>query len=152
MPKAAKAALSAVLAAALLLVGPAEAAKRKKEPVRGSFSVRALPYPAVSSASGEPQKQPCVQGVYLGPAGFDFKAPYRGVLSARSEGFVGDWDLFLLRGSRIEVGSLNDQLAGGAPAKEEVFLVLDRGQLVTIQACNWLGAPDAEVAYEFVPL
>lgn len=144
--------LVAVLALALLLGAPAEGAKRKKKPVRGSFVLRALPYPVASMASGTPQKQPCVQGVYFGTAALDFKAPYRGALTARSEGFVGDWDLFLLRGTRIEVGSTGDQLAGGAPAEERVFIVLGRGEIITIQACNWLGAPEAEVSYEFVPI
>lgn len=147
-----RAPLAVVLAVSLLLAAPAEGAKRKKEPVRGSFAVRALPYPAASNASGTIEKQPCVHGVYLGTSGLDFRAPYRGVLTARSEGFVGDWDLFLLRGTRIEVGSIGDQLAGGAPAEEAVFIVLDRKEIVTIQPCNWLGAPEAEVTYEFVPL
>ena len=42
-----------------------------------------------------------------------------------------------------------DQILGGALPLEEIELDLAKGQVVSIAICNWLGAFQASVSWEF---
>ncbi|MGH2730908.1 MAG: hypothetical protein ACRDJI_09920, partial [Actinomycetota bacterium] len=75
----------------------------------------------------------------------EFTAPGKGTLTASMEGFVGDWDLAVVMDG-IYIYSVNDQTAGAA-AEEEVVVPLKPKQTVAISACNFAGAPEAEVTY-----
>lgn len=136
-----------------LVAGPAAAGKRKKKakPIQETFTVQALPFPKLSATGLEGT------GCMAGQEGVNFiphpfEAPFSGTLTATMTGFTGDWDLFLTDESGAElIGSVNDQIQGGAEAVEEVTFDIKKGTTVNIVPCNWLGAPEATVDYVFAP-
>ena len=138
----------ALAATALLAVSVAPAAAAGGK--HGSFAATALPFPNYSShtETAEPGCLAGVDGVHN--VSEPFTAPGKGVLKATMSGFTGDWDLYLTDDSGAPLlGSAQDQTAGAA-AEESVELALKPKQTVNITPCNWAGAPEAEVHWEFV--
>jgi hypothetical protein len=128
---------------AALVAMPAQARGKKK--VNESFTAQAAPFPNLSSATGTPERS-CFAGVEgVHKVSVEFTAPGKGTLTASMEGFTGDWDLAVVLDG-IYFYSVNDQTAG-LPPEEEVVLPLKPKQTVTISACNFAGAPEAEVLY-----
>jgi hypothetical protein len=126
-----------------LVALPAHARGKKK--VNESFTAQAAPFPNLSSATGTPVRS-CFAGVEdVHWVSVEFTAPGKGTLTASMEGFVGDWDLAIVLDG-IYFYSVEDQTAG-APAEEEVVVPLKPKQTVAVAACNFAGAPEAEVTY-----
>jgi hypothetical protein len=129
------------------LAGPAAAGKKKH--VHESFTVTALPFVNVSATGTEYRS--CFAGVEdVHWSAVDFTAPGNGEIRLYMEGFTGDWDVAIFLEDGTPIYSLNDQLQGMAPATEEVTIPLKKGDAVRLVACNYLGAPEAEVHYEGV--
>lgn len=126
-----------------LVAMPAHARGKKK--VDESFTAQAAPFPNFSSVTGTPIRS-CfagIEGVHW--VSVEFTAPGKGTLTASMEGFVGDWDLAIVLDG-VYYYSVEDQTTG-APAEEGVVVPLKPKQTVAIAACNFLGAPEAEVQY-----
>lgn len=128
------------------VVSPALGARPKQ---RGSFTATGLPYPAADPGGGQPAREECVQGIFIGEGSRKtLTARRRGVLTATMSGFEGDWDLYVLYPSgQVIVGSIQNQLVEAAPPEEKVVVPLRRGETVDIVPCNWLGGAQATVEY-----
>ncbi len=146
----------AALAVCGLVVGasmPATAAKKKakSKKIQETHQVTALPFPNLSSATGTP-----TPGCSAGQEGvhkmtFPFQTPGAGTLTVTTEGFTGDWDLYVFDGEGVVLGRGDqEQIPGGAPPEEEIVLALKSGTTVDIVACNWLGEPQNEFTYTYV--
>jgi len=146
-------------AAALLLsigapgvAGGRARAPSGKKPIRGTFVVRALPFPRLDGSGTSRRKGSCQYGVFLGESGVDLRIPSRGVLFAEMRGFSGDWDLYVLDTSGgLITGSIQNQLTESAPPEEQVVASLRKGDQIQLIGCNWLGGLEATVEYRFVP-
>lgn len=149
--------LATLVGAALVLgaltapAGVAEPVKKKK--IKGSYSATLLPFPKLAAMDPTGGLPPgCLAGVQdVHWAAEPFEAPAAGRLVASMEGFTGDWDLYFLdeQGQAIFRGHEGDQILGGAPPEERLEMDLTKGQVVSIAICNWLGAPQASVSWEF---
>ncbi|MFN2388772.1 MAG: hypothetical protein ABR575_04095 [Actinomycetota bacterium] len=149
------AALMVLVLAVVALAGSASSSpadrKKKRKPIKGSFTVQALPFPRVEGSPPGHQKGSCRYGVYVTDPGVTFKPRSKGVLTARMDGFAGDWDLYLLDATnQVIVGATQNQVTEGAPAEETLIVGLERRVEVRLVACNWSGGPQADVAYELV--
>lgn len=137
------------------LAAPAAAQKKKNKKstkkVEESFTANALPFPNLSSSTGT-EDRGCLAGIEgVHKVSHAFTTPGVGTLTAHMAGFVGDWDLFVTDADGKELhGSLNDQATAGAAAEEEVSLKLKKNEDIHVVACNWLGAPEALVHFEYV--
>lgn len=79
-----------------------------------------------------------------------FTAPTDGLLTLSAVGLIGDWDLFVVDASGIELGGSNrSQQATSSTGSEQLVTLLEAGQAVSMVACNQLGAPIAEIDYAF---
>lgn len=140
---------SAALASMLAI--PASAGGKK---VHESFPAQALPFPKLAAVGDEAGIT--ATGCNAGQEGVHkvthtFEAPFTGSLTAYMEGFVGDWDLFLVDADENEVVvSVNDQIQAQAPAEESVTLAMKKGDVIGIRPCNWLGGPQVQVHYDFI--
>ncbi|MDQ3645624.1 MAG: hypothetical protein M3345_01660 [Actinomycetota bacterium] len=151
---AVRVALAIVVALALVLVvrsaAPSSAAGKKK--MKGSFVVRALPFPRLDGIPPATQKGSCAAGIGLTPLGVTLEPRARGLLEAKMTGFVGDWDLYVLDpANQVVAGSIQNQLTDQAAAGEYLLVSLDKGQRVQLVGCNWLGSAEAKVDFEFTP-
>lgn len=125
-----------------------------KAPTSGSFSAQLLPFPKLAAWGDQVGlTQPgCLAGEqdvhwHAEP----FIAPKNGTISAITEGFTGDYDLYLLdEAGTALVKSEAEQIQAQAPAEESVTMPVKAKQSVQIAVCNWLGAPDVTVTWEFV--
>ena len=122
-------------------------------PTKGSFSAQLVPFPKLA-AVGDPVglTQPgCLAGQEdVHWAAEAFSAPKKGTLSATTTGFTGDFDLYILDEAGVPlIRSENNQILDQAAPEESVSMPLAKGQAVQIAVCNWLGAPDVTVDYEF---
>lgn len=138
---------------AAMVAAPAHAQKKKKKKqhkVEESFEAQGLPFPNLSSLTGTEQRS-CLAGIEgVHKTSHAFTTPGRGEMTAHMSGFTGDWDLFVTDADGKELnGSVGDQTAG-EPAEEEVWVALKAKEDVFVVACNWLGAPTAEVHFEYV--
>ena len=130
--------------AATLVAAPAYAKKPKH--VHEVFTAQAFPFPNPSATTGTAERS-CFAGVEgVHKVTVDLGAPGKGTLKAYMEGFTGDWDLAVIVDGDYYY-SLNDQVQG-ATADEEMTFPVAKGQSVQVSACNWAGAPEAEVHYE----
>ena len=134
-------------ALAAVFAGPAAAGKAKH--VTGSFGATLAPLPNLSSHTGT-AKPGCTageEGVHW--VGQEFKSPGKGTLRFYTEGFTGDWDLYVFMGDVVYAKSDQEQVgAGMAPPEEEISLPMKKGQTVTLVACNWFGDPNVTASYE----
>ncbi len=137
----------AAVALAAATVTPAAAAKKKV--VRDEYDVQAVPF---AMAGGELNGH---YGCLAGPEGVSkvsrtFEVPFDGIMTATVEGFVGDWDIYLLD----ETGEDMLAVANRGVSNLEVSIPdtfkhpLRRGQKVQLVVCNYLGGPTAHVKYE----
>lgn len=136
-------------ALAALFAGPAAAGKAKR--VEGSFGATLAPLPNLSSSTGT-AKPGCTageEGVHW--VGEEFTSPGKGTLNFYTEGFTGDWDLYVFQGD-LAIARSDQEQAGPtmAPPEEKVSLPMTKGQTVTLVACNWLGDPNVTANYEGV--
>jgi hypothetical protein len=135
--------LTAGLAASLVAT-PASAGKKKH--IDESFTAQAVPLPNFSSVTGT-ELRSCFAGVEgVHRVTVDLGTPGKGTLSASMEGFTGDWDLAVIVDG-VYVYSAEDQTTG-APPEEHVAFPVTAKQSVQVSACNFAGAPEAEVHYE----
>jgi hypothetical protein len=134
-----------------VMAGPALAGKKKK--VSDSFSATLLPFPKLAQWGDvvgltRPGCSSGQQDIHW--ASMDFKAPFDGKLDYHSEGFVGDWDIYVFD-KDLPIGkSEQEQIAAQAPAEESILIDLKKGQEVTLVLCNWLGGPDGTATFDFV--
>lgn len=135
----------AVSTAALVVAGsfaPVLAAppKPKPKPITESYEVGPLlpdPTPILGDV--------CTPTLPTARDSRDIKIPAAGTLKVDIE-FVGDWAL----GLRDSKGSQIASSDGATPETPESMLVkLKKAQTVTIDACNFAGAPTATVTYTF---
>ena len=131
------------------MAAPSAAGEKPRKDLKGSFTATALPsyhlasfaYPTVDYECG-------LDGVTF--TAQQFEAPDEGTLVVEMADFVGDWDLALIEqpsGAWL-AGSYRDNFLA-AETYERAVIYLLRGDVVEIRACNYLGAPTAEVTYEF---
>ena len=116
--------MAALLAVALIAGSPAAQGKRKRprpKPVTGSFTARAIPFPAMQETSLVFGASDCIEGIEgVTRASHTFRAPFSGVLKAEVSGFAGDWDLYLTQSHKKVDRSASDQIVAGTPAEERV--------------------------------
>lgn len=138
----------AVLAA--LASVPAAAAGKKKT-VHDSFAAQAIPFPNLSSSTGTPRPGCSAgeEGVHW--VGHELKAPFSGELTFYTDGFTGDWDLYVYDGD-VPIGRSDSAQVGEelAPPEEEVTLAMKKGQTFQLVACNWFGEPQIEAHFDLV--
>lgn len=136
--------------------GPAEAGKKKKS-VSGSFTATLAPFPKLA-AWGDPAgltRPGCSSGQQdVHWVAHEFKPPFSGSLHYYSEGFTGDWDIYVFDGDFAIAKGEEAQVNTGdptapAPPEEEIGIDLKKGQVVTLVLCNWLGTPEASAAFHF---
>lgn len=136
-------ALSLLFVAALALPLGAEA-----EPLTGSFTAIAapMPYPFWDDLGHR-----CNAGVEpVHKTGAPFTAPETGLLTLSAEGFIGDWDLFVLAENGTEIAASNRrQDPTASDGTERATTLLEADQTVTMMACNQTGAPVAEITWSF---
>ncbi len=142
--------LGLVAAALVMSAVPASA----KAPTSGSFSAQLLPFPKLATwGDAVGMTQPgCLAGeVDVHWHAEQFVAPKNGTISATTEGFTGDYDLYLLdEAGTALIKSEAEQIQAQAPALESVTMPVKAKQTVQIAVCNWLGAPDVTVNWEFI--
>ena len=118
--------------------------------IEDTISLTALPFPNYSSHTGtaDPGCTAGEEGVHKVTT--PLHVPGKGKLSADLKGFTGDWDLYLLsKKGLILATSANDQTAG-APMEEAISAKFGKMADVAIVACNWAGAPQAELHYKIL--
>ncbi len=139
--------VSIVLILAFSLALPA---RSEVAPASGSFMATGVPWANMSYQV--PSATACgVEGVHMTTT--KLSAPLTGVLTVTAEGFVGDWDVFLMDASNDEwlAWSAGAQLVG-VEAKESAVARVRKGQGVNVIACNWASPqPQVEVRYQFTP-
>jgi hypothetical protein len=149
MRKALVVLVSAGLATALV-AAPAHAGAKKKK-IEDTVSVTAAPFPNYSSHTGT-----SAPGCTAGEEGVHKQStalhvPGKGKLTADLTGFQGDWDLYVFdEGGGVLGLSAAEQLPAGAPPEEAVTVAFKKMADITIVACNWAGAPQAELHYKLV--
>lgn len=137
------------LATMVNMAAPVSAGEKSRKDLKGGFTATALPsyhlaayaYPTVDYECG-------LEGVTF--TSEPFEAPDEGTLIVEMADFVGDWDVAILEqpSGAWMAGSYRDNLLS-SEAHERATIYLVRGDIVEIRACNYLGAPSAEVTYEF---
>ena len=135
-----------------MAAGPSAVGAAPKK-VEGSFGASLLPFPKLA-AWGDPAgltKPGCTSGQEnVNWVGKEFVAPATGTLTLHSEGFTGDHDIYVFMNDVPYARGENSQVPDGAPPEESVTVPLKAKQKVLMVACNWLGQPEVEAAYEFV--
>ena len=113
----------------------------KKPPIKKSYEVGPL----------TPDPTPIALGEICAPAtpsaidARQIKIPGAGTLQVDID-FVGDWAL----GMRDAAGDRLAESDGGTPETDESMTVkFKKAQTITIEACNFAGAPTATVSYVF---
>jgi hypothetical protein len=78
--------------------------------------------------------------------------PGKGKLTADLSAFQGDWDLYVINAAGLVLGrSENIQAPPDlAAAEEKVTVAFKKMADIAIVACNWAGAPQAELHYKLV--
>ena len=138
---------AAVVAALAVTAGPAVA---KPKPITKSYTATA-PVPDPTNASPQSPYTVCPQVV---PQSFHtetFKAPAAGKLAVKLTGIVGDWDLLVMNEKKAEAGSSGNGGYGTpvATSTEAATIKIKKAGTYYIVACNWAGAPTANVSYTF---
>lgn len=125
---------------------PSPASAGHREDIKGSFEATGVPFPYLWVVYLVTDPGCGIEGVNY--TAEPFEAPGKGTLVVRMEGFVGDWDIAIVdERDRVFAGSWNGSYVTG---EEEAAVILLRGEKVKMLACNYLGAPQAEVTYEFL--
>ncbi len=138
--------LAGLAAAAVALVALAPAANAGPRRMRGEFDAHAIPFPLDGSlVSGG-----CANGVEgIHKVSKTFTARFGGFLTARLDGFEGDWDLRLFDADGEERASSTTFNPISYPY-EELVTYVRRGEKLTLTACNWAGSTDARAEYELI--
>lgn len=143
--------LTAFLAAALMALPVLPAYAGKAKHVTGTIEATLAPFPKLA-AWGDPvglTKPGCTSGVQdVHWAAQEFTSPGKGKLRFWTEGFIGDWDIYVFDGDTVLYRSENSQVPDQAPPEEEIVLALKPKQTVTLVVCNWLGDPNVVANYE----
>lgn len=130
------------LVVGFLLVGQMVHAREKK-PIEESWSVAATPDPRTFDFMGGcPANGVEGQSRVTKP----FRAPWAGVLRVNMNGFVGDWDVWLVDNK----GEVIDY-SGAAIGDEIIQTELPKKAKIGIMACNSLGGPTANLSLMYVP-
>ncbi len=84
-----------------------------------------------------------------------FTATTKGTLTAKIEGFMGDWDLGLRNADDAEVAagggsSTGPDLVKVGPTEVLIYKITKPGKY-TVTSCNYLGSPNAKGSYTFKP-
>jgi hypothetical protein len=140
--------IPALLTLSLLVVGLAAPAEAKPRVVRGGFTATATPFPNPWwSVPG--MNNGCASGVEgQHKVSRPFTAPFAGWFHVTLF-YEGDWDLHLADKDGYVVAESWDNDPGfyPAPRPHAIDYFLADSQEVAIVACNWAGAPEAEVRY-----
>lgn len=144
-----RAAVLALASALAVTVAPAAIAK-PKPPITRSYTATA-PVPDPTNAAPTSSYTVCPQVV---PQSFSietFKAPAAGKLAVKVTGIIGDWDLLIMNDKKSEVGSSGSGGYGTpvATSTEASTVKIKKAGTYYIVACNWAGAPTANVSYTF---
>jgi hypothetical protein len=143
----------ALLAASSVALVPAHAATKKKPkppPIKKSFSMQLAPVP------DPPQGTSCTRAELEGISmhSESFKTKGAGTLTAKVNGFAGDWDITVVDGSDnsvMEVGS-GTTTGGGAPStkgEDTVSFKVKKATSFVVRYCNFAGSPQATGSYVF---
>ena len=131
-----------------MVAGPSAAGAKKKK-IEDNVSLTAAPFPNLSSATGTP-----TPGCTAGEEGVHkittpLHVPGAGKLTA-DLAFTGDWDLYVFDKKNLVIGSSALDQTQGAPMEEALSLKFKKMADITIVACNWAGAPTAELHYKLI--
>lgn len=136
-------------AAAVVASFAAPAAAGKAKHVQGSFGATLAPFPNYSSNSGTARPGCSAGQEGVNWVGQEFTAPGKGNLRFYTEGFTGDWDIYVFQGDLVFGRGDQEQVGPAlAPAEEEVIVPMTKGMKVTLVACNWIGDPNVMAYYE----
>ena len=147
---AAPLALAAIVAIASL--APAEAAaKKKKKPLKGTYTVTMAPFPDAS------EEQACSSAVRGTGGQFVHVTPIKvtgpGVLTVKMTKFTGDWDMAAWNsaGASVSEGSGTSTPNTSTDEMTETLKYKSKkAQTLNIRVCNFLGSQAANVAYTYV--
>ncbi len=136
---------------AVLTVGslaPALAAPAKPKPVSKEYTATAFP--------PDPSHIGVTSGICntTNPASQHnepFTVPFAGTLVIDMNGFQGDWDLALYRGSTL-IAQSAQSTEQDPQTPEKITVKLKKvGDKLSIRACNFAGGPTAHVKYVHTP-
>ena len=139
---------SLVLVAAAGSLTPALAGGKPKPIVKEYSATASTPGGAGSQAT----ETVCSDTVPGSTFDVEFKAPFTGRLSAKQDGFQGDWDFVLVQDGANAAESAQEVTDPINRPEEITGFKLKKGQTVTIRSCNFAGSPTAHVAYKFVAI
>ena len=138
--------LTAGLAAGVL-ASPGAAATKKK--IEDTITITAVPFPNYSSHTATPEPG-CVAGEEgVHKVTTPLHVPGAGKLTADMT-FTGDWDLYILNKKGLVLTSSAVDQTTGAAMEEAISLRFKKMADISIVACNWAGAPQAELHYKLV--
>ena len=135
---------SLVLVAAAGSLAPATAATKKPKPIVKEYTATA-PLPSPTNV----QRGVCAADVPQSAYDLVFKAPFTGRLSAKQDGFQGDWDFAFRDGDANAAESAQEATDDPQRPEEITVFKLKKGQEITIRSCNFAGGPTAHVKYQF---
>ena len=140
-------ALAVVVAAAAL--APAEAAPKKKPPLKREYDVTLQPFP-------DPTEEVACAGSARTAAGLvhvhTLKPTGPGKLVVKVTGFTGDWDVAVhdASGKLLRQGWGSDTpRTTNTRATEDLWYRSTRTQPLTLRVCNVLGSERVKVAYTY---
>ncbi len=132
---------AALVAGAFSPAAAGHKSKAKPKPIKKTYTATAFP-PDPTPFIGDP----CTPNIPGARHSHQFKVPAAGRLKVDIDKFTGDWALGL-RDAAGEQIAFSD---GATPETDEAMDVkFKKGQMVTIDACNFAGGPTAEVTYVF---
>jgi hypothetical protein len=141
----------ALLTVAGLAAVPAQAAKPKPKPIKGSYTLTLPPDPT-KEVTSTADMDGCSGLSPVSKDSHPFTIPAAGTLVVKLVGdnptgqtpAAGlDWDLYLLADGAVEAS------ADGSTGVEEAAIKVKKKTAITIDACNLNGLPGAKVTYTF---
>jgi hypothetical protein len=139
-------AASLALVAAAGSLSPALAGKKPK-PITKEYTATA---PLMSPTNAG--QTVCAAAVPQSAYDEVFKAPFAGRLSAKQDGFVGDWDFAFQQDGANSAESAQAVTDDPQRPEEITGYKLKKGEEITIRSCNFSGGPTAHVKYTFTAL
>ena len=146
--------LRAVLAAALVMGITAAPAVARGDGSRGKDGKLSGEYVATQAPMASYMATDYCDLAAGGVAHFPFKAPAEGVYEASMQGFRGDWDMWVMDERKEYItGSWNTQsLLTDDQIGEELSAPVEKGDRITLIACNYSGQPEVTIKWRFRPV
>ena len=128
---------------------PAQAAKAKPKPLTRTYAMSLAPVP--NPPMGDTCTDPRLEGVAMHTE--TVKTSGAGTLTAKVNGFAGDWDISITspEGELLGVGD-GTTTGGGAPAQkgeDTVALSFKKATTFNVRMCNFAGTPSATGTFTF---